>query len=372
VRKQGLAFNIERGKKMKINNEALYNAIGQISDSDIALAGRYRKSAAHSSGVIAPVRKSRRFAKMKVLAASLAAALALTISVGAFNDWDYSSLFGMMFSNSGDDELHELAHTIRPETQNMVNPFDNIEVDVLGITGDAQTLHMIIEVKLNNRYRLKVEDYHLGLQAFTREGENERFSDFAIMQTGLQILSQNRNRVILSATYNFMSYEGGVFTPGRGVAHMAFYKGEMFRMAQNDRDDVIFFDVPVELDFAATRTFEVGEYSNMPLWGTVGTHPVLAFGEGETTPVLLLSAEITPLSVRFETKGQNLGDYDFGAAVRIVFKDGSVMYSRNDSSSGSGSRCPQDENASYTVNFRRPFSLDSVYSVTIGDIELFM
>jgi hypothetical protein len=360
---------------MRINGEALHSAIGQISDSDIALAGKYRKdkpATKTSNTTLVSARKPQRFTKMKVLAASLAAALALTISAGALNDWDYASLFGMLFSNSSDEELHELAHTIRPEVQNMVNPLDNIAVDVLGVTGDAQTLHMIIEVRLNNRYRLKVEDYHLGLQAFTREGENERFSDFVIMQTGLQVLSQNRNRMILSATYNFMTQDGNVFTPGHGVAHMAFYKGKMFRMAQGDRDDVILFDVPIELDFAATRTFEVGEYSNMPLWSGAGTHLGLAFGEGETSSVFLISAEITPLSVRFETRGQNLGDYDFGAAVRIVFKDGSVMYSRNDTSSGSGSRCPQDENASYTVNFRTPFSLDSVYSVTIGDIELFM
>jgi hypothetical protein len=71
-----------------------------------------------------PVRQKKLKSRpLKAIAVALAAALVLTIGVGAVNDWDYSNIFGKLFGGNFNNSEFAVPHTIKPQVSNMKNSF---------------------------------------------------------------------------------------------------------------------------------------------------------------------------------------------------------------------------------------------------------
>jgi hypothetical protein len=297
------------------------------------------------------------------------------VTVGAVNDWDYASLFSSIFWGSQHGELHQLAHTIRPEVREAFNAVageknsGRYEIDVLGIAGDNRAFYMVFEMK-DNTGRIKDLDFILQIYDFTpnstgksivREANGgELIGDFFINYSAqYKPLSQTRNSVIYAVGFELSDL---IFEPG--YVHFMFYERVM---SGDPYPDIHFFDVLIDYDFSAMRTFEVNEITNMPPWSNAE--------QDNDVPVMLKTVEITPIAVRLLLE---YGEYN--TDVKIKFKNGDALYSAHNiiHAHGSAVGLEQDEHGNtivwgdyiYNIHFDTPYDLNEVYSVTVGDIEI--
>ncbi|MCL2633988.1 MAG: hypothetical protein FWD34_05675 [Oscillospiraceae bacterium] len=320
------------------------------------------------------------FTPVRVLAASVAAVMVLTIGVGALNDWNFSNVFGGVFGSGNSD--FELPHTIKPEVTNKVNPLKKVDLEVLGIAGDDRALYMVVEFKGIT----DINDYELGLFDFTaftagqsrfglaplgteesKQNAQREDAEFISYSVSKNILSESNNSIIIAYGYEFMNL---VLEKG----YMHFMLVDERTMTGNDNNQnyeeslakVMTFDVLLNYDFSAVRSFEINQITN------------LAHRDGEITfPVMLNSVEITPIAVRFTINCEELWDeygfnhqaYDFDYSVWIKLKNDETMFSGSDSIGGGGYGLFGGD-MNYAVHFDTPYDLNDVYSVTIGDVEI--
>jgi hypothetical protein len=319
-----------------------------------------------------PVKKRRSFSAMRAAAVFLAMIIVLVLGVGAFNEWNYSDVFGELFKSAETRIPKEIAHTIKPEVRTAANPISGTvnsseDIEVLGVGGDSMALYLVIEIKA---YRSDLS-YSLDMYDFTPVATGKSVvaaangEDFFInYSSSMQILSETRDSVIMAIGFGFEN----ITLNEKGWASFLFYDIRQYSKEEDRRDDMIFFDVLLDYDFSAAKTFEVNKIANMPACIGDGSEWSYKFGESPTIPVLLKTVEITPVVVRYVIEEYE-GNIFNNNSVRITFKNGDVMDSRNNTLHGAGGTDDQGY-CIYYNHFDTPYDLSEVYSVTIGDIEL--
>jgi len=345
----------------------------------IKINRRDRKSIENAvHGKIGETKQRRPFSPKKIVAIAFAATFfALTVTAGAASGWDYPSLFGSIFGGSGHTEIRQLTHTIKPEVResaNMITGEKNsgrYEVDVLGIAGDNRALYMVFEVSVDGK---AIDDYNFILQAYdftsnatgkslsqelnTGEPERNFFINFSAQH---RIISKSKTSTVYAVGFEFID-----LVLENGYMHFMLYA----RVNQGDpAPDMHFFDVLIDYDFSAVKTFEVNQISNIP--------PSPQNDVKDSVPVMLKTVEVTPIAVRIVTEGAL---YDHEDSVKIKFKNGDVLSSVSNSINASGFTyaLEQDEHGNTTkwgdgtlnIHFDTPYDLNDVYSVTVGDVEL--
>jgi hypothetical protein len=293
---------------------------------------------------------------LKLAAAGLAAALALTVGVGAANGWNYGNIFGMLFGDTGGAvEMFNLGHVTHPEVTNMENFSDKLDLEVLGIAGDDQNLFVIIKLTPKKGYTPSIEDYFLTMTGYTPEEPNP-LSGRSWSNGVMSLLHQDEDGIIASVAINYASFEvsaegseiGGL---GKGIAHMSF--GSMSEKVAFE--PLITFDVSVDYNFTAVRRVELNQ-------------------NGSETP--LQSIELTPISLRYTTRynsdsGSRRAGHRFGTTASITLNNGDVIEFDESMSAGGFASTDSDGN-SVMVNhysFAVPFDVSEVYSVTIDGNE---
>jgi hypothetical protein len=334
------------------------------------------------------VGKERRFMKnktIKALAASLVAVMVLTIGVGAFNSWDYRGLFGMLFSSGEHGELHEIPHTIRPQVSNMINNSDNLEIDILGIAGDNQNIHIIAKLIPKNGYIPNTDHYSLIVSGFTsnvnfipagdcsvctdvvyfRESQEQEGCYCTMIpvipQTigfgsgGFTLLGDDDDGIIVSGKLEYYGasdgdgYLGGLES---GYIHMGLQYWEVcFDTGFVGEPQVVMtFDLLVDYDFSVMRTVEINNN-----W--------------------IKHINITPISVRFTIFG-NIYAYNENVFkdIKITFKDGDTLNSCSEGIGTTifGGNADNDGNTLTIciVPLSVPFDVNEVYSITVNDVEI--
>jgi hypothetical protein len=293
------------------------------------------------------------FTPVRVLATSLAAVMVLTLGVGAFNGWDYSRVFNGIFGNT---EEVKVPHTINPEVRNMVNTFDNLELNVLGVAGDAKAFYMIVEFEKKNGYELEFHKNSLIFTGFATE--NEIISPYHGCNTSYWKISETDNKEIWVQAVGFNRFimSKGWASFGYG-AHGYEVNDSPFELIGEEK---ITFDVLIDYDFAAKRVFEVNEISNMPL------------NNGDFAPMFIKEVEITPIGVRYVAELN--ANIDSANSVQIKLNNGDIIDTIVDNFTWGGrNERGGDVEATYvSVYFDLPYDLDEVYSVIIGDLEIIL
>jgi hypothetical protein len=288
---------------------------------------------------------------VRVLAASLAAVMVLTLGVGAFNGWDYSRVFNGIFGNT---EEVKVPHTINPEVRNMVNTFDNLELNVLGVAGDDKAFYMIVEFEKKNGYELdflKNSLYYFGFAPINTEN-----SPFSGSQQSAWQISEDDNKAVWVKAIEFHQFvmDKGWASFGYGVYGDCEETGELAIISQ----EKITFDVLIDYNFGAKKTFKVNKISNIPQRNV------------SATPVLIKEVEVTPIAVRYVTELN--ANIDSANSVQIKLNNGDIIDTIVDNFTWGGrNERGGDVEATYvSVYFDLPYDLDEVYSVIIGDLEI--
>jgi hypothetical protein len=315
------------------------------------------------------IMKRTPFKAMKIAAVAAAAALVLTagaIGVGAATGWNYSGIFSSLF---GGGDLGNLGVSEMPSVTNMRNNSDNLELEVLGIAGDDQMLHMVVKFIPKNGYVIDVNDefgvlhgYSLTMRNFTPD--EREFPGASSWGGGgsPQVIEQLEcGSVIVSVGISFSTFSDDGISGGwvKGVAAMELYtiEGRLDRL-----DSIMSFNVAVDYDFSTIRTVEVGKS--------------VTFGDSEG---FLRDIKITPISVRYTIELSGItGDYPGffsgwggdGEITSVTLSSGEVIVS-SDSASGGGGFYDENGDGFMTIslNFAIPFDVDDVVAVTIGGIE---
>jgi hypothetical protein len=361
-----------------MESEKLRNVFPKVSDKFRESVENTLNSLENKEVIIMESKKSKKFKPLKMAAAGVAAALALTIGVGAINGWNYSNVFGGLF-RSGTEAFEFIPHTIVPQVRNGVNPLTGVEtspkgaVDVLGVAGDSKALYVVAEIRgdfINDSSLIgfQVLDFtpiSTGESVVRTVNGGEFIGDFFIDYSGgTQVLSEGNNSKIVAFAFEFVN-----LVLEKGWVSFAFYDMSPSSVPEDERDDIIVFDVLLDYDFTAIRIFEVCAVSNMPLSWLDENNNEYGFGESPTVPVLLESVEVTPIAVRIVTE---ITEYSGINSVLITFKDGSTMFSGEDFLHGcnGGGTWSREDAVEQKIHFNAPFDLDDVHSVTVGDIEI--
>jgi len=298
--------------------------------------------------------KQRKFAPLKLAAAAVAATIALTVGVGAATDWNYRGAFSTIF---GGGDIGDLGISQMPNVSNMKSSTDKIDLEVLGIAGDDQLIHMLVKLTPKNGYEIDVFDYSLTMATFKPVKGTLGAAGWG--GGGLNLVEQlDDGSVIASTTINFSRYgEDGVFGGWtKGNASMELVKLDFSEKGNyNNYNKVMTFDVLIDYDFNALKTIEVGENVD--------------FGYGD---VFLRSIDITPINVRYtvEMKMGSIPDRrtEFSVVTSVTLASGEVLES--DGIGGGGGF--YDESGagfmSYGMSFEVPFDINEVVAVTINGI----
>ena len=238
----------------------------------------------------------------------------------------------------------------------MVNTFDNLDINVLGIAGDDRAFYMIVEFEKKNGYELKFSKNSLIFTGFATE--NEIISPYHGCNTSYWKISETDNKEIWvqAVEFNRFIMSKGWASFGYG-AHGYEVNDSPFELIGEEK---ITFDVLIDYDFTAKRVFEVDEISNIPLHN------------GGFAPMFIKEVEITPIGVRYDV--MELETYiDSANSVQIKFNNSDVIDAIVNNFVWGG-RIESDGNVEATtyvgVYFDEPYDLDEVYSVTIGDLEI--
>jgi hypothetical protein len=298
---------------------------------------------------------------LRTAAVAAAAAIALTVGVGAATGLN-GNVFTLLFGggDNSEVELHKLGHTFAPEVSNMVNHSDNLDIEILGVAGDTQNIHVIAKLVPKNGYEPNVNDYLLTMRGFTPLTGRDNLGVSSGGAGALQILDTDETGITVSVQLNYtrMGLDGTYGGLEAGHIHMYLINFNWDEKGGSNLEDVATFDVLVDYDFSVSRSVDVNE--NVEIGGM---------------PYMLRTIELTPISLRYTT------DYlvespsmrftgNFNAS--ITFNCGKVTEIDETAISGGGgfSGLGGDEGDDngvmvFNMSFDVPFDVNEVYSVTI-------
>jgi hypothetical protein len=304
--------------------------------------------------------------------------LVLAVGVGAAAGWNYGDVFSGIFG-SRDGEIFEIPNTIRPEMRSIANPVSGThnsadDITVLGMAGDGKALYMVLEVKGFNprlNHNLDLFDFTAsatGESLMRTMNDGELLGDFHIdYSSNMYIRSQTRRSAVIAVGFDFGNFE----LNESGWLSFLFYDVRQYSPAEYERDDIIFFEVFIDVDFSqGERVFlELNDVANVTK---------LAFADESLVPVLLTSIELTPIALRLTYDIDDNDEYaDVMRSVKITFNNGDVVNTRDCGSlihgSGGAVQCSDTfgwGDATVNMHFSAPFDLSEVYSVTVGDFEI--
>ncbi|MCL1824255.1 MAG: hypothetical protein FWG44_08635 [Oscillospiraceae bacterium] len=319
---------------------------------------------------------------------------------------------------------HKIRHEMllngaKPEVTNIVNPFDDLEFEILGITGDQNVAFMAVEFK-GTKEKWK---YNLDIVTFTPERTGETLPcisllDFGMAVTDTTVISETEDSIILEYRIISSGKESGLVFE-KGQANFQYYKIRSEEGFEKYGNDKLTFSVRFDGDFAEGIVFDVNQSTELPehydIWADAWNNrpacadcdyaqenakeEILLDEEGEeyiaiifngcgkedcprldweTVPseipddlpvmtTFVKTLEITPNTIRFITKSDGIPDY----VIKVKFKNGDELDNEINFRTMGGTTHPGNfvENS---VDFYNPVNLDDVYSVTIGGIELFL
>jgi hypothetical protein len=320
-----------------MDSEKLLRAIWQVSDEKVAESETNELEFKE----VTMIKRVMGFKPLKIAAAGVAAALVLTIGVGAFNGWDYGGLFAMLFGGY-DIELDGLGHMIEPEVSNKTYYTDELEVEILGIIGDDRAFYTLIEVThksgciahMWNRQDVNSWNYYFNLHKFTpeRTGVVEDVNGMS----SLTILSREQDRVIMAAMFDFDET-----LLEKGYAHITLNTSPW----DAEMEKLVSFDILVDYEFTAARVLPVTEIN------------------GASAEI-----EITPIAVRISLENNNPSYNGFAldllCGMKLTFNDGRTISFNDNSFGGSGGE------SCGIVFFRNPVDLDELAYVTVGGVRI--
>ncbi|MCL2755298.1 MAG: hypothetical protein FWD35_06260 [Oscillospiraceae bacterium] len=303
-------------------------------------------------------KKPRAFRPLKVLAVAAAAVIALTVAVGAATDWKYGNVFSGLF---GGGDIGNLGISENPAVSKMRSTTDNIDLEVLGIAGDDQLIHMVVKLTPKNGYVIDVFNYSLHMENFNPARGRHGVAGWG--SGGLDFIEQLEDGSVIASSaisFNRIVADGSTGGWSKGTASMVLIKLDFSEKATSDT--VMTFDVLVDYNFSAIRSLDVGEVLDL---GTT---------YGSEAEVFLRKIDITPISVRYtiEVNENNHDphksrDDDGLPVVSVTLASGEVIEA-GDELSGGGGIIDDEGNGfmAYSRGFAVPFDVDDVVAVTIN------
>jgi hypothetical protein len=298
----------------------------------------------------------KKLTSIKAAAIAVAAIMTLTLGVGAANEWNYSNVFVMLFSDENgelaDLSDYDIGHVIQPEITGVKNRYKDIDFNVLGIAGDSQSLFIIIEYIGENLDVINMPSPAIRNFKSAETGKSLLNGNWGSGGTA-QVLSETDNGIIAGHTFEISG-----FSLEKGYLHMATH------------DNKLSFKALIDYDFGKSINLDVNEIANLPQFVGYSNEPGVTNIDENLIPMLIKSVEVTPIAVRYTTDTEAYTDTS-GYAVTINLKNGKTLNSKDNARSG-GSSGEIGKDMTHSVHFDTPFNLDEVYSVVIGDLEIIL
>jgi len=282
----------------------------------------------------------KKFTPIKAVVVATATILALTLGVGAATGWNYTNLFSSIFGNTDIG----IPHTINPDVTVLKNELKDVNLNVLGVAGDDKTLVLIVEFTGKNKPNFGyagIGEYSMRLTGFTGKPKGAGWG----YSMSHEVISQTDESEVVAFIYSF---GGNTFGLENGTASFSWSK-----LGSHNYDDAYVFDVAIDYDFSAKRSFDVDKTVSL----------------GDTSR-FIKSVEVTPIAVRFKTDTDSFNDLFMKDIIKINLKNGDVIDSKNSFMGLSGGSNSEIDFIEHIMLFNTAYDLSDVYSVEIGDLVL--